>query len=159
MTYSDAVIETDIVVAMQEQLRQVGITCDLVPVTRTKFSAIRREGWGGLFWLAGGQEGGDVIRNWSVHLSYTREGMALISMKRPEQWDKLFKQLLTVKDRETIDKIMKEMSMVCYETEFAIPMFNRPDLHIMADGVHGYRDIGHYSWTVGEVWMEKKLQR
>ncbi|MBI4296449.1 MAG: hypothetical protein HY667_04965 [Chloroflexi bacterium] len=143
--------------AIQDYLRRAGIEVQIDVNTWTKHTEIRRTGYTGLFLMAGGQEGGDVISNWNRHLSWTKPGMGHVSTKRPAEWDSLFQKLLVTYDEKTQSEIGKRMSMVAYETVWAIPFYASAYLNAQIAGVHDYREEGKYWWDSGRVWLEKKL--
>ncbi|MBI4321063.1 MAG: hypothetical protein HY675_21445 [Chloroflexi bacterium] len=149
-------VEQDMLVAIQSNLKTVGIDAQLEIVPRAKYDEYDLKGWkDGLLYLVMALEpnAGNVLSR-MIGSPVQR----FVSLARPSEWDESLKRSRGTADFETYKSLMDKAVKVAYDEELVVPLFESSLPYVVAPTAHdtGFLTSGfQLSWTPEKAWLSK----
>jgi peptide/nickel transport system substrate-binding protein len=146
------VVDRDAPVAVQAFLAAIGIQADVEFPEMSRYRAYQTKGWRGL-----------VMQPWGFFANYNRVlgfyfygPEQFVSMKRPPDLEKLFKESIATKEPEV--KKLQAIHRLIIEHQTLIPVYRHTRNYVFKENVHGTGHMKWVSWpywTPGEAWLSK----
>jgi ABC-type transport system substrate-binding protein len=143
--------------AIQQNLKDAGIICDIVPMTQAAFNQAESQGWtNGILSQA---------LPWNPIFAYTLQRMYATtttfnkSLLRPAGFDDLIIQANSTTDSSKSITLCQQVSTIMQNEALIIPTWSYPQMRFYRDNVHDsgwYRPgYGTMDFTPGKTWKSK----
>ena len=150
--------ESDLFLALQADLAEVGINIDLTPVAHTTSIQMSFEPSPGNDLKLEGQRGGPGNLLGAVKNELSSKSVYLPGLKRPKGFDDLLGQALAEPDPEKQIELLAEMERLAYEDVMFVPLWNSPMLTVLdpivKDAIWFYG--GGPNPKLERAWLNKK---
>ncbi|MBI4321606.1 MAG: hypothetical protein HY675_24185 [Chloroflexi bacterium] len=148
--------ERDMLVAIQSNLKAVGIDAQLEIVPRAKYDEYDLKGWnGGLLYMVMALEpnAGNILARMMGSPS-----QRFASLARPSEWVESLKGSRTTADMAVFKTLMDKAIKFAYEDALAVPLFESSLPYVVSPKVHdaGFLTRGfQLLWTPEKAWLSK----
>ncbi len=144
----------DALVAIQANLKAVGIDAALDIVDSAKYLQMRTKGWkNGL--IIGGT-GADPNQNQRLSADLGNTSGYYVSTLRPPAWQPAMDQSMAARDMTTRTPLMAQMLKIASDEAMVTPLWVTSDIGAEVKGLTtDYLAYHHVQWKPGEAWLSK----
>jgi peptide/nickel transport system substrate-binding protein len=150
--------EKDVLVALQEQLKKVGVECQLEIVTRGRYEEYREaRGWVNAY-IYSTMGIDQIVYSSNLERWLSPSGRTYVSVRRPAGFSDLYADAVAAKTRETYVSRVQQMIKLVYDEAAIFPLWTLVEAPVVNPSLRdtGFLSTGHHmQWSPYAAWLKK----